>query len=260
MRHTLLVKRIVPMIIEDIKYKQATVLSLQHLALLCQNHADMRGLVLQQLTPEVLERLLISNNNNKTRSSVTTLLHAVRSRVLSAALTAPAQILPELPAHLARRTSLYHCAVQKHGTDTSAARDTSAGVLAFDPLTMSADARLHAHKLWRLLLLLMPRVRNFTRGEQIDQDKGIWHLSSYFYALRWLLYLPEQQTLFRDMFSDFYALFADIDKHELIHDDNKSELILLLLKFVTGSPTNLDALCNSPDTIDRLMNWSVASV
>ena len=238
-RRDQLTTRLVAVMIDNTKYKNATMRSLDELRALAQTHDSVRRMLLVKLLPH-LEALLMKSKHDRVRALTLELLQA---------------LLPTLPASNATLPTLYTKLVERPGTNNDACRLTAeTAPLAFDAARLSAGDRDGVATLWQALLGLLQATRAYTRGEQQSPDAGNWQLATYFRALRWLLHAPAQQEVFCARFSEWYELFVAIDKHELIHDSNKSELVLLFLKFVTGNEAALQRFADAPDTVERLMN------
>jgi ubiquitin C-terminal hydrolase len=239
MRRDQLTTRLVVVLVDNTKYKNATMRSLDELRTMATAHDDVRRMLLTKLLPH-LEALLIKCKYERVRAMVLELLQA---------------IVPTLPASNATLPSLYAKLVERPGTNNDSCRLTAETCpRALDAARLSDGDRDAAAQLWTALLALMPATRAYTRGEQQSPETGNWQLASYFRTLRWLLHAPAQQEVFCARFTEWYDLFVAIDKHELIHDCNKSELLLLILKFVTGNEQALARFAETPDTVERLMN------
>jgi hypothetical protein len=225
---------------ENLNFRSAAAKSLEHLAQLCRTHAVVRARV-ATLTPRDVEALLLAPQHEKLRASSALLLMS---------------LVPSMPATLATQPAIFRRVTLRDGTDLRPPFD-EVSELSFDASRLPHDQQQTAAQLWHMLsgLVTSNVAVRYAHGQQQGQDSGNWQLASFVRVLRWLLHSREQAVATPNLFDVLHDLYVGIDKLELIHDNNKAELIQLLLKMVAGVDENVARLARQPAIADRLMNW-----
>jgi len=164
-------------------------------------------------------------------------------------------LVPSMPTTLVTAPSVFRRVTLQDGTDLRPPFVVSRQLM-FDASRLPPAEKQTADRLWALMseIVLDGHIKRYAHGQPQGQDNGNWALSAFVSVMRWLLHSPHQARDNLPLFETLFELYVSIDKLEMIHDNNKAELIQLLLKFIAGIEPTLKVVCKTHTNAERLMN------